>query len=487
MDATDTETRPLWSPDALRGIAGAALVGDPRPVTGASIDTRTLRPGDLFFAIRGEVRDGHDFVRDALARGAAAAVVVGSRADEFAGAGPLLAVPDGGADPVLDAMQHLGHAARARTGARIVAVTGSVGKTGTKEALRHVLAVQGSTHASVASYNNHWGVPLTLARMPAETTFGVFEIGMNHAGEIAPLTRMVRPHVAAITTVEPVHIEFFRGLSGIADAKGEIFLGLEPGGVAVINRDNPTFPRLLAHAQASDAGRIVTFGEHAASDVRAERIVLRPDLSVVDARVLGQPVTYKLGTPGRHTAMNSLAVLACAHSLGADLALAAVALATLAPPTGRGERTILKLAGGEALLVDESYNANPASMRAALANLGAIQPEGRGRRIAVLGDMRELGPDGPRYHRDLAEAVALNGVDLVFTAGTLMGQLFEALPVARRGVQAPTSSELLDAVLAAVRPGDAVMVKGSLSVGMGRIVAALKGHHAVLAPAVAAE
>ena len=475
MDAADT---PLWTREALEAATGGRLLGEPRPITGASIDTRTLEAGDLFFAIRGETRDGHDFVSDALGRGAGAAVVAESRAAEFAGAGPVLAAPEQGEDAVLDAMRRLGRASRARSKAGIVAVTGSVGKTGTKEALRRVLAAHGATHASVASYNNHWGVPLTLARMPRATRFGVFEIGMNHPNEIVPLTAQVRPHVALITTVEPVHIEHFRSLSAIADAKGEIFSGLEPGGVAVINRDNPNFSRLLAHAHASRAGRVVSFGEHSDADVHARRIVTRPDLSVVDAVVMGVPVTYQLGTPGRHVAMNSLGVLAVVHALGADLAQAAIALAGLKPPVGRGERTVLRIGDGEAFLVDESYNANPASIRAALATLSGIETTGRGRRIAVLGDMLELGASAEQRHRELADAVAANGIDLVFTAGPLMRHLFEALPVATRGVWAANSADLVDAVLAVLRPGDAVMVKGSNSIRMGRVVEAVKARYA---------
>ncbi|MGX5774248.1 UDP-N-acetylmuramoylalanyl-D-glutamyl-2,6-diaminopimelate--D-alanyl-D-alanine ligase [Methylorubrum zatmanii] len=470
---------PLWTPSALEAATGGRLIGEPRAIRGASIDTRSLEPGDLFFAIRGEARDGHDFVQAALDKGAGAAVVAASRADDCAGAGPVLAVPEGGEDPVLDAMRRLGLAARARSRAAIVAVTGSVGKTGTKEALRHVLSAQGATHASVASYNNHWGVPLTLARMPEAAQFGVFEIGMNHGAEILPLTAMVRPDVALITTVEPVHIEHFRSLSAIADAKGEIFSGLKPGGVAVINRDNANFERLLAHAQASKAGRVITFGEHAAADVRANRILTRPDVSVVDASVMGIPVTYQLGTPGRHVAMNSLGVLACIHALGADLARAALSLAGLKPPVGRGERTALRIGGGEAFLIDESYNANPASIRAAFATLAGVETGPKGRRIAVLGDMKELGAAGEAHHRELAEAVAANGIDLVFTAGPLMAHLFEALPVAVRGTAAPKAAELTDAVLATLRPGDAVMVKGSNSMRMGQIVEAVKARYAV--------
>lgn len=469
---------PLWTREALEAATGGTLLGNPKPVTGASIDTRTLQPGDLFFAIRGEARDGHDFVRDALARGAGAAVVDAGRAEAFAGAGGVLAVSGDGDDPVLDAMRALGEASRARTRAGIVAVTGSVGKTGTKEALRHVLSAQGATHASVASYNNHWGVPLTLARMPETSRYGVFEIGMNHPREIVPLTAMVRPDIALITTVEPVHIEHFASLSAIADAKGEIFSGLSAGGTAVINRDNPNFPRLLAHAHASKAGRVLTFGEHPEADIRALRIVMRPDLSVVDARVMGIPVTYQLGTPGRHAAMNSLGVMAVVHALGADLARAALSLAALKPPAGRGERTALKLKDGEAFLVDESYNANPASIRAALATLSAIETGPRGRRIAVLGDMLELGGAAEEHHRALASAVEEAQVDLVFTAGPMMRHLFESLPMSRRGVSAGASSDLVDPLLGTLRPGDAVMIKGSNSIRMGRIVEALKARYA---------
>ena len=475
-----TDSRaPLWTSQALEAATGGRFIGGQRPITGASIDTRTLKLGDLFFAIRGDTRDGHDFVADALKAGAGAAVVAQDKADAFSEAGPVLAVPGEGADPVLDAMRAIGRASRARSHAGIVAVTGSVGKTGTKEALRHVLSAQGATHASVASYNNHWGVPLTLTRMPQDSRFGVFEIGMNHGGEIVPLTSQVRPQVALVTTVEPVHIEHFASLSAIADAKGEIFSGLEPGGVAIINRDNPNFERLLAHARASRAGRVVTFGEHPEADVRALKIVTRPDLSVVDAIVMGQPVTYQLGTPGRHTAMNSLGVMAVVHSLGADLARCAIALAGLTPPVGRGERTALRLKDGEAFLVDESYNANPASMRAAFATLAGIETSGRGRRIAVLGDMLELGASAEESHRGLADALKANAIDVVFTAGPLMRHLFEALPSDMRGVGAPSSSELVDAVLATLRPGDAVMVKGSNSIRMGRIVEALKARYAL--------
>jgi UDP-N-acetylmuramoyl-tripeptide--D-alanyl-D-alanine ligase len=461
---------PLWTGAELEAAMGARSVG--APVTGAvglSIDTRTLATGDLFFALSGENRDGHAFVPAAFAAGAAAAVVRLDRADELAAHGPLLAVPD-----VLAAMEALGRAARARVDATVVAVTGSVGKTSTKEALRHVFSRAGATHASVASYNNHWGVPLTLGRMPAGTRHAIFEIGMNHPFEILPLTAMVRPHIALITTVEPVHLAQFRAIEGIADAKGEIFAGLVPGGVAIVNRDNPHFERMRAHAAASPAGRILTFGEHAGSDVRLLRLALHPGLSTVEADVLGQPVTYRLGLPGRHMALNSLAVLAAARAAGLDLALVALSLADVAAGAGRGAQVRLSAPGGEITLLDESYNANPASMRAALALLGQVSVGFRGRRIAVLGDMLELGPSGPSMHRDLAPALAEHDVDLVFLAGPLMRNLWQALPPERRGGYAETSADLVEMLLSRLRAGDAVVVKGSLGSRMGPVVQAIR-------------
>jgi UDP-N-acetylmuramoyl-tripeptide--D-alanyl-D-alanine ligase len=396
-------------------------------------------------------------------------LVADERAAEFAGLGTVVAVPD-----PLKGMEALGRASRARTSAGVVAITGSVGKTGTKEAMRSVLAQQGATHASVASYNNHWGVPLTLTRMPADSRFAVFEIGMNHAGEIVPLTQMVRPHVAVVTTVEGVHIEHFRSIEGIADAKGEIFAGLEPGGVAVIPRDNPHYERLRAHAAASRAGRIVTFGEHPQADVRALRILVKPDLCVIDAVVNGTPMTYRTGAPGRHLALNSLAVLAAVQALGADLALAGIVLGGVAPPTGRGERSVFALPGGDVVLLDESYNANPASMRAAFSTLAALELGFRGRRIAVLGDMLELGADGPELHRGLAGPIEEAGIDLVFAVGPLMRHLWTELPPERRGGYAETATALVDPLLAALRPGDALTIKGSNGIRMVRIVQALK-------------
>jgi UDP-N-acetylmuramoyl-tripeptide--D-alanyl-D-alanine ligase len=459
---------PLWTPEAMQAATGGRWVGSPGPATGVSIDTRTLKPGDLFVALH-VARDGHDFVAAAHAAGAAAALVAEDRAGSLEGQGPLLVVRD-----TLEGMTALGLAARDRTQARTIGVTGSVGKTGTKEALKTVLTPQGATHASVASYNNHWGVPLTLARMPAETRFGVFEMGMNHAGEIAPLSAMVRPHAALITTVAPVHLENLGSIEAIADEKAAIYSGLRDGGVAIVTRDNDQYERMRRHAETSPAGRIVTFGETAGSDVRLVEVALDAAGSDVVAEVFGRRVRYRIGSPGRHIALNSLGVLAGVEALGGDVDAAAAAMADVRPPAGRGEAIRLAIAGGSVSLYDESYNANPASMRAALDILGRTGPGPGGRRIAVLGDMLELGEEGPAMHAGLAEVVAANGVDLVFTAGPLMQYLWRALPAARRGAHSPQAAGLEDAVIAALRPGDVLTVKGSNGSRTHAIVAALK-------------
>ncbi len=465
-------TVPLWTSAALGDALGTAASGSAKDVSGVSIDTRSLQPGDLFVALKGD-RDGHDFVAAAFEKGAAAAVVERDRAADFAASGPVLPVDD-----TFAALQRLGVAGRDRSFAKIAAVTGSVGKTGTKEALRIVLSAQAATHASVASYNNHFGVPLTLARMPAAAHYGVFEVGMNNPGEIAPLSAMVRPHVALITTVEAVHLENLGSLEAIADEKSAIFSGLEPGGTAVINRDNAQFDRMCEHAAASPAGRLVTFGEHSEADVRMTRVILKPDLSIVEAVVHGMPVTYKIGSPGKHIALNSLAVLAVAEALGADLAETAMAMGEVTPPSGRGQRIELGTNGAKVTLLDESYNANPASMRAALSVLAQVPVGLRGRKVAIMGDMLELGPEASALHGGVAEAVEEHGIDLVFCCGPLMKSLWNAVPREKRGGYAVDSESLVEAVLAAVRPGDAVMVKGSNGSRMARVVAALKSRYA---------
>ncbi|KQW22060.1 UDP-N-acetylmuramoylalanyl-D-glutamyl-2, 6-diaminopimelate--D-alanyl-D-alanine ligase [Afipia sp. Root123D2] len=463
-------TQPLWTIAAMADAMHAVRVGAlPDAITGISIDSRTLTNGEAYFAIKGDVHDGHDFVEAALKNGAGLAVVAESHRVTFDERLPLLVVPD-----VLAGLIDLAHASRARSQAKIIAVTGSVGKTSTKEALRSVLSAQGETHASAASFNNHWGVPLSLARCPASAAFGVFEIGMNHAGEIEPLVKMVRPHVAIVTTVEPVHLEFFSGIEAIADAKAEIFAGVEPGGAAVLNRDNSQFERLQARAREAGVSRVVSFGADAKSDARLIDVALHSACSAVRAEILGHEVTYKLGVPGRHMAMNSLAVLAAAALAGADLALAALSLSGIQPAAGRGVRHHLGLTSGSALLIDESYNANPASMAAALDVLGQAEVGPRGRRIAVLGDMLELGATGPDLHRGLAAAVIANRIDAVFCCGPLMRNLWDVLPAAKKGGYADNAAALEPQVLTAIGNGDVVTVKGSLGSRMKMIVTALE-------------
>ncbi len=459
---------PLWTVGEIVKATGGSCLGDAaRAATGLSIDTRSLNPGEGFIAIRGPNRDGHSFVASALKGGAACAIV--DRSFPAGDEERLVRVGD-----TLEALNALGRAARSRAGGtKVIAVTGSVGKTGTKEALRLTLAPSGRVHASVKSFNNHWGVPLSLANMPEHVRFGVFEIGMNHAGEIDVLTRIVRPHIAIITTVAPVHLGFFRSVEDIADAKAEIFHGLEPNGIAIINRDSPHYQRLEGHAERHGA-RVVSFGEAEEADARLLAAELTPEGSEVKADILGDALSYRLGAPGLHLVHNSLAVLAAVKLAGANLGAAARACADLRAQAGRGGRTVFPTKGGNVVVIDESYNANPASMRAALATLGLTPRSEFKRRVAVLGDMLELGTQGPRLHQQLAEVVDGAGVDVVFACGELMGSLYQALPASRRGADATTAEELAPLLIAGVGPGDAIMVKGSLGSRMGPLVEALK-------------
>jgi UDP-N-acetylmuramoyl-tripeptide--D-alanyl-D-alanine ligase len=461
---------PLWTSGAMATAMRAETRGGlPEAITGISIDSRTIKRGEAYFAIRGALHDGHDFVGAALQAGAALAVVEKAQCEKFANDAPLLVVDD-----VLAGLADLARAARARLEGQVIAVTGSVGKTSTKEALLHVLSAQGETHASVASFNNHWGVPLSLARCPQSARFAVFEIGMNHAGEIAPLVKMVRPHVAIITTVEPVHLEFFSGLEAIADAKAEIFEGVVAGGAVVLNRDNSQFERLVHRAKELGISRILSFGGDKNADARLIDLSLHATCSAVHADILGNEVTYKLGVPGRHIAMNSLAVLAASSLAGADLALASLSLSQIVPASGRGVRRALEVPGGEATLIDESYNANPASMAAALSVLGQAKIGARGRRIAVLGDMLELGATGAELHAGLNAAINANHIDLVYCCGPLMRHLWDALSTGKRGGYADSAANLEAQIVAAIGPGDAIMIKGSFGSKMKTIVNALE-------------
>ncbi len=466
---------PLWTSAAARAAAGGACAAG-WTATGVSIDTRTLRPGELFVALTA-ARDGHDFVAEALAKGAAAALV--SRVPDGVPAdAPLLLVAD-----VLDGLRALATAARERFRGRVVAVTGSVGKTGTKEMLRTALAAQGRVHAAEKSFNNHWGVPLTLARLPADADFAVLEIGMSAPGEIAPLARLARPHVAMITTVEAVHLAAFRDIRGIAREKAAIVEGLEPGGTAVLNRDTPTYPILLAAARRAGA-RAVRFGRTGRPEYRLGEVRLAEAGTCAEARAHGRSFLFRLGAPGRHLAMNALGVLAAVETLGGDLGLAAVALGRWAPPEGRGERwTVLLGPGGldgAITLIDESYNANPAAMAAAFEVFAAAEPAdgvgrvARGRRIAFLGDMLELGAEERALHAGLADIPALAELTTVHCAGARMRALHEALPRARRGEWFPTAADMAARVRRLLDPGDIAMVKGSRGARVDLVVEAIK-------------
>ncbi len=463
----------LWSRAELTAALGAAptaaLSG---AVEGVSIDSRTLQAGDLFIAIKGDAHDGHDHVARAFESGAPAAVVSRERAAGLAALGPLFAVDD-----TLGAMERLGVAARARSKARIVAVTGSVGKTTVKEMLRTMLSACGAVHASAHSYNNHWGLPLTLARMPASASYSVFEIGMNHAGEIAPLTRMARPHAALVTTIAPVHIEYLGSIEAIADAKAEIFLGLEPCGAAALNRDAPQFERLAKAARAQGV-RVLKFGRAADCDARLIEVEAIDGGSRVKTQISGRELAFVLGAPGAHMAENALGALLAAEALGADLDVCAAALERFSPQQGRGARFSVTTPDGPAIIIDESYNANPASMRAALKLLAAANPGPGGRRIAVIGDMLELGPKAQAMHAELAADLSASRVDLLFGAGPLTRALYDAAPASMRAAWAERSNELTDEVARALRGGDIAMVKGSNGSRMGPLVAALRDRFA---------
>ncbi len=480
----------LWTAADLAAATGGRFTA-PFDANGIAIDTRTLAPGDLFVALRGERRDGEAFVADALARGAAGAMVAGevgernlaarSLVPEFLApqsltpqsltlGAPLLLVGD-----TLAGLTALGAAGRARFAGRVVAITGSVGKTTTKEMLRRILTAQGPTHAASASHNNHWGVPLTLARLPADAAFCIAELGMNHAGEIEPLARLARPHVAVITVIAAAHIGHLGSLAAIAEEKAAILRGLQPGGVAVLPADSDHLPQLLAAARAAGVARVVTFGADPAADVRLDAVSGETAAgdsagSLVRASVAGETIAFRLHAPGRHMALNGLAALAAALALGVAPAAAARALAGFAPMEGRGARRPLAVPGGTALLLDESYNANGASMRASLAVLAATPAA---RRVAVLGDMLELGTHGPIEHAALAPAIVA-AADCVFACGPLMRHLSAALPAELPAWYAADAAALAALVVPAIRSGDAVLVKGSLGSNMKLVVAALE-------------
>lgn len=460
----------LWTADALVEATEGRPHGQlPAGVGGISIDTRSLQLGDAFFAIKGEKMDGHDFATAAVKAGAGVLVVAEGKLPSLGRlTAPIIVVSD-----VLAALEKTGRAARARSRAKIVAVTGSAGKTSTKEALRHALSAVGTVHASDKSFNNHWGVPLTLARLPQDCDFGIFEIGMNHPGEIRPLVKMVRPHVAIVTLIAAAHLGHFRNLDEIAQAKAEIFEGIEPGGAALINRDDQRYKLLAKLAKAQGVKRILGFGEEARADFRLLDCDLGADSSTIRARIGNTEVEASIGAPGRHMVQNALAVLGTAQFVGADLGKVAAALAGLEAEQGRGRRHRLALPGGTFTLIDESYNANPASMQAAMALLAATPVAEGGRRIAVLGDMLELGSHSAKLHAALAEPVKRSGADLVLLAGPEMKALADALPEAIARDYRADVGALKPVLLDAVRPGDAVMVKSSKGIGFSKLVDAL--------------
>ena len=453
---------PLWSAEEMVRATGGRLAGEAFAVSGVSIDTRTLTPGDLFVALVGE-RDGHEFAAQARAAGAVATLA--SRPVD----GPYVLVDD-----TLKALEALAVAARDRApGALRAAVTGSVGKTSVTQAVAAGLALAGPSHHSVKSYNNHIGVPLTLARMPPAARRAVFEVGMNHAGEITPLSRMIRPHVAAVTTVGPVHTEAFAdGEAGVARAKAEVFDGLAPGGLAVLNADNRWFDFLKAEAERAGA-RTAVFGSQETCDAQLISFTPAEDGARVEARLHGEALAFRLRQSGPHWGLNSLCVLLMLEALGVDLDTALAGLAAFAPLDGRGAERRVAVAGGAFTLIDESYNANPVSMSAALRSLGARPTKGR--RIVALTDMLELGPKSADFHADIALAVEEARVDLVFCAGPLMRSLWDALPPTRRGGYAETAEPLAPLVARAVEPGDLVMVKGSKGSKAAAVAAALAG------------
>jgi len=456
---------PLWTSDEIVQATGGKLAGKPFAATGVSIDTRTLEPGDLFVALGG-ARDGHEFVDQAMEKGAAG--VLASR--QVFGSAVMV-------DDTLAALERLGAAARERAAkARRGAVTGSVGKTSVTQAVMAGLTLAGRAHSSVKSYNNHIGVPLTLARMPADTQRAVFEIGMNHAEEIRPLTRMVRPHAALVTTVGPVHTENFAdGEAGVAAAKAEVFDGLEPGGVAVLNADNRWFDLLKAAAGKAGA-QVRTFGRAEGCDARLIDFQAAPsekggDHAVIQARFHGKGLDFPILQTGMHWGLNSMAVLLMLEALDVDLGDSLAALGSFEPLAGRGAERAIHLAAGDFTLIDESYNANPISMASAIATLGARKVSGR--RIVALTDMLELGPKAAAFHADLAQPLDAAKVDLVFAAGPLMKSLWDALPATRRGGYAETAAELSPLVVRAAEPGDVVMVKGSNGSKAGQVAQAL--------------
>jgi UDP-N-acetylmuramoyl-tripeptide--D-alanyl-D-alanine ligase len=453
--------------DIIRAVHGQCLHDQNWAAHGVAIDSRAIRPGDLFVALKGPTHDAHDYIAAAFNGGAAAAII--SRPTQAPPQAPQILVND-----TFTALEELGRTGRARCSARIIAVTGSVGKTGSKDMLHLMLNEVGDTYANEGSFNNQWGVPLSLARLPAETLYGVFEIGMNHAGELGPLSQQVKPDVAFITTIEAAHLQFFASIEAIADAKAEIFTGLKPDGTAVLNRDNAQFARLAAAAKARGVKKILGFGRDAKAEARILDCIEAADGSEVKAEILGRKLRYRLGTPGMHVVMNSVGALCAAAAAGADIEACAAVLEHYRQPKGRGVIQTIALPDGTFTLIDESYNASPVAVRFAVRVLGQMTPSACGRRILVLGDMKELGESSPALHAGLAGDIIEAKIDSVFSCGEMMKHLHDALPEDVRGFHAADSETLAPRVAKAVRAGDIVTIKGSKSMLMPVVVEALQ-------------
>lgn len=460
----------LWESDALIASINGRPVGNmPEGITGISIDTRTLKKGDAYFAIKGDVHDGHKFVSAAMRAGAGIAIVAEEKLVALGHiTGPMIVVRD-----VLEAMRNLGEAARARTKAQIIAVTGSVGKTTTKEMLRTALSASGKVHASVASFNNHWGVPLTMARMPQDTRFGIFEIGMNHPGEIRPLVKLVRPHIAIINNVAAAHLGAFKNLDEIAKAKAEIFEGVVDGGYALINKDDSRASVLAKLASEAGIEHLRTFGEKRGSDFWMKSADYQAEGTLIVARIGGKELQVTVNAAGKHLAQNTMAVLGIASLAGADMEKTIAAIATIEPESGRGKRHYLKNKHGNFTLIDESYNANPASMVAALEVLKSAKPGARGKRIAVLGDMLELGKTSEKLHLELAVIIEDLKIDKVYTVGKLIDVLGEEIGSKKHVGHYATWEKAKTALVKNLRSGDVVMLKASNGLGFAKLVSAL--------------
>ena len=466
----------LWTAKDAATATGGKTTGD-WTVSGISIDSRKVNEGDLFIALKGPNFDGHKFAQAALDAGANAVMVEDTTG--ITDTDKVLVVDD-----TMAALVRLGEAGRARSNAKIVAITGSVGKTGTKEALKYVLSQQAKTHASPASFNNHWGVPISLATLPTDAKYAVLEIGMNHPGEISPLVKMVKPSVALITTVVGAHTEFFKDEAEIATAKAEIFDGLDTDGAVILNRDNLHYFALARRAKELGLSNIKCFGTDAVANYRLFEANIVANGSAVRSRINGQDLEYFIGCPGEHWVLNSLAVLGCVDALGADTEQASRDLADVTPPAGRGETSTVNVPSGEGTftLIDDAYNANPTSMMAGIKVLAQSKPAEGGRKIAILGDMRELGDDAVKMHADLYHPLSAMEIDRVYCVGPLMAELDKTLPEAMNAGHFETADAAIAPIKADIHAGDVVLVKGSLGIYVSKIVSALKSGGVVDAP-----